>query len=339
MDDNKSVQTRQTTSRNIPVAHLESLLIPNTEDCSRLSPFCPSSKTIILKNEKTMTWAVAIVECKRWSCGPCSNRMRRRLWHKLLEGQPTRLITLTVNPKVHRDPRSAYLVTARQIGILAIRARRELGSFEFFRVNEATRAGWPHYHLLVRSGYIRQRQISDWWSQQTNAPIVDIRMIRAPETGVRYVLKYLTKQGTLPFTARRMSWSRQFFPAVPKAAKKPSDWTVEKYSSENPASYLSQRCEGQWLRFLTRTFAEIHQAPSLVETQNPNGGNQTAIAWGNGGQEFVTSSEADVLDELIRLGIAVPPDEPNRPLIDHAAELHKIDDEIARSQVRVPAPF
>jgi len=132
---------------------------------------------------------------------------------RVAAAKPNRLITLTVWPKLYDDPRQAYDLTRRAVPTLLRTLRKTYGPIECFRVLEVTKAGWPHYHLVARSEYIPQASIKTRWEELTGAMIVDVRQIKASKDVYWYVVKYLAKQDHVPWTTRRVTWTKGFFPA------------------------------------------------------------------------------------------------------------------------------
>lgn len=120
---------------------------------------------------------------------------RSQLLAKCAAGEPSRLLTLTVNPAVGNDPEDRLLLLANAWRIIVKRLRRERGkgTVEYLAVVEYTKAGEPHLHILLRSGYVPQHVLSEWMAELINAPIVDIRAIKNQKEVIRYVAKYVTK--------------------------------------------------------------------------------------------------------------------------------------------------
>ena len=75
-----------------------------------------------------------------------------------------------------------------------------------------TKRGWPHYHLLVRSGYRDYRFVRQVWSELTGAIIVDVRKVKKRDSVYWYLVKYMCKQEHCDFTQRRLSWTKKFLP-------------------------------------------------------------------------------------------------------------------------------
>jgi len=125
---------------------------------------------------------------------------------KAFDGKANRFLTLTVNPCTDDGPesRAKQLVKAwRQLRIELLRGviltdegrfqfepQREL---EFLAVLEATKAGEPHLHILLRSDYIPHDLISWRMEQLMGAKIVHITYLETKRKVANYVAKYMGK--------------------------------------------------------------------------------------------------------------------------------------------------
>lgn len=189
-------------------------LVGSIKDNQHIIKTCETATTLLCTELATGLDAIIAIPCKRWGCRWCGRRKAFGLAMRVQLAEPNRFLTLTVNPAHFSTPREAYDCTRRKISDLSKAIRLHAGSFEYCRVLEATKKGWPHYHLLVRSGFIRQQWLSDAWAASTGAPIVDIRLVKKSDNVFKYMLKYLCKQSYIPWTNRRVCWSRDFFPKV-----------------------------------------------------------------------------------------------------------------------------
>lgn len=223
---------------------------------------CPFAGSITCWSTTHNRHLLIALPCKRWGCRWCGPRRAKRLAYRVEEAAPNRLITLTINPKVHIDPRAAYDATRRQLSDFAKGVRKVIGEFEYVRILEVTKQGWPHYHLMARCEYISQRVISDIWAKLTAAPIVDIRKIQKTDKVFWYVVKYLCKQTAVPWTNRRVSWSGKFFP-------KPEEKTDEKWklaskfrTMQHPTTVAANSFPGEQLRQITSNAWAVEPAAS-----------------------------------------------------------------------------
>ena len=189
------------------------------EDCGTEKTLCPSQHTVTFHDVNTGLFHLFRVACKRWTCDYCGSCKRAKLQAEIKAARPNRFLTLTTCGGANETPRQIFDWTRRQLSELTKQYRREGRPIEYLRVLEATKLGFPHYHLLVRSEYLEQKELSHRWAHLTRAFIVDIRSLTRDENAARYVMKYLTKQGSVPFTNRRLSWTRNFFPKTPPKPK------------------------------------------------------------------------------------------------------------------------
>lgn len=174
---------------------------------------CPRARTLSARSETLDAWVLIAVTCKNWGCPICGRRKVAHYAQLVTAAKPNRLITLTVDPKFYKDPRDAFDRTRKCVPKLIASLRKAYGDFECFRVLETTKKGWPHYHLVVRSAYIPHAVVRSLWTALTGAIIVDVRQIKRATDIYYYVVKYLAKQTAVPWTKRRVTWTRNFFAA------------------------------------------------------------------------------------------------------------------------------
>jgi hypothetical protein len=146
--------------------------------------------------------------CKRWSCEYCAPTLRKRLVRRAEAGQPTRLLTLTVNPREGVSAAHRYQALHAAWRTLAKRMAKYLRvrRIEYMAFVERTDAGEPHLHILLRCGYVPQAWISAAMSALIAAPIVDIRAIKGAKHAATYVTKYVAK-GPEVFGRSRRFWA------------------------------------------------------------------------------------------------------------------------------------
>ncbi len=185
---------------------------------------CPNAMTLSAHSPALNATVIRALPCNQWSCRWCIRIKKGRIIRKVTDARPNRLLTLTVNPALYEEPREAFDKTRRQLPRLFATLRKTFNSIEYFRVVEVTRAGWPHYHCCVRSGYLPHHQVKAVWEQLTGATIVDLRQIKRTTQAITYVTKYLHKLSNIPWTARHMSYSRKFFIPDPPKPKPDHDY-------------------------------------------------------------------------------------------------------------------
>jgi hypothetical protein len=188
------------------------LLDEHIDDCGTAKINCPDQSVVSFYDQNDGRLHLFLCVCKRWTCPYCGRVKRAKLEADIKTARPNRFVTLTTCGHESESPRQIFDWTRRQISELAKVIRREGRDFEYLRALEATKTGYPHYHLLVRSPYLDQKELSRHWCHFTRAYIVDIRSLTKDEAAAKYVMKYLTKQHSISFTQRRLSWTRNFFP-------------------------------------------------------------------------------------------------------------------------------
>ena len=136
-------------------------------------------------------------------CPECVRRKRRRnrCFQRVMSGMRLggnlKMLTLTTS----REAFDAGKDIQRSFRALVMRLRRRNLCTGYVRVVEFTRAGLPHYHVIVRGGYIPQWWLSRVWAEIHLSPVVDVRAVRGRAGGAAYLAKYLGKDAR-----SRYSW-------------------------------------------------------------------------------------------------------------------------------------
>ena len=249
-------------TRNRPVGqdYRVPFLMLSIDEHPRCFDTCPHSTTLTGWSDYFNENIIIALTCKRWGCRYCGENKARALGLRVASAEPNRLITLTVSNSAWGSPREAFEGTRRQVAELTKVIRKKAGSFEYVRILEVTKKGWPHYHLVARSPYIKQSWLSSAWSGLTGAPIVDIRSIKKVEYVYSYVVKYLCKQKYIPWTNRRVTWSKGFFPAVETTVKGKWGIRMKNWIHDPPQEFFHRVCRGS---VITKVGAEawIFQLP------------------------------------------------------------------------------
>lgn len=166
--------------------------------------------------------------CRSWTCEECSVTRAAALRFKAKAGNPDTFLTLTVDSTAYATPNEAAqalvaawrLIRRRAIseakrdpfkrqkpfgayaparnphgrfGDATRRVELHDGKFPFIAFFEATQAGWPHLHILVRAKWVDQAWLSAQAAELLASPVVDVRRIKTQRGVARYVTKYLTK--------------------------------------------------------------------------------------------------------------------------------------------------
>lgn len=216
---------------------------------------CPKSQTLLGYCPDESAYVIAELPCQNWSCRTCAERKIRRLAVMTRAAKPSRMFTLTVNPAHWENPRQAFDGTRRQVSELIKKLRARFGELEYLRVTELTKQGWPHYHLLVRSGYIPHAAVKKLWEEMTGAYIVDVRQVKQCFRAYTYLVKYLSKLHKIEWTARHVSYSKGFFPKVDKPESPTASVENRSILQMHPITYLLQNHKGDTLEdYLGRTY-------------------------------------------------------------------------------------
>lgn len=155
---------------------------------------CHKIGTIVKSKAGKLT--VLRLRCKSWTCLDCSRIRRKKLIAEAMEGQPTRFITLTVNPNWYSSPeeRAEKLVKAWRLVRRRFLALRPSNRLEFLAVFELTKKGEPHLHIVARGSFIPQKWLSAQMAKEMGAPIVDVRAVKGSREVAKYVSKYISKR-------------------------------------------------------------------------------------------------------------------------------------------------
>lgn len=135
------------------------------------------------------------LRCRRWTCEECFPSRLRELRNIAADGDPTTLITLTVDPDKFESPSAAAKALSVAWRNIRQRAKRDGYSdkIPFLAVFEETQRGWPHLHILAQCPFIPQSWLSQRCYEYLRSPIVDIRRVRSRRQASRYVAKYVSK--------------------------------------------------------------------------------------------------------------------------------------------------
>jgi len=154
-----------------------------------------------------------LLTCRSWNCDYCQPDRKRKLFAQAASGEPTRFVTLTINPAVGDGPDERLRILSYSWRIIVKRLRRLFPGreVEYFAVCEETKHGEPHLHILLRSPYVAQSFLADAMAELAQSPIVDIRRIRGVAQAVRYVAKYIQKKPAQFGTSKRYWHSSKYF--------------------------------------------------------------------------------------------------------------------------------
>lgn len=180
--------------------------------------------------------------CKSWTCPACANRLRRMWGKRVIEAQPNRFLTWTVDPKLHPDPHEARVAIQKAWTSFVAHWRKGRAAkghkhkipphdLEYISVWERHKNGHPHLHALIRGHYIPQSYIRRWSIKAGCGEIIDIRKVYSVNAAAAELLKYVSKAAAdvsgFFEGFRLINCSRQF---VPGALPAPSPETTPGFS-------------------------------------------------------------------------------------------------------------
>jgi hypothetical protein len=135
------------------------------------------------------------LRCRAWTCPDCAPERKTQLWMKLKSGKPDRFLTLTsrVVDSITAEQAAKDLVRAWRLIRRSLKHANPNLKLNFMAVFEATKAGWPHLHILIRGPYLVQFWLSKQMERLTDSPHVDIRKVHNGSGAASYVSKYIGK--------------------------------------------------------------------------------------------------------------------------------------------------
>lgn len=231
---------------------------------------CPRAQTLVAYSLTHQSLILYSLPCRTWSCRMCAETKIKKLANDVKRAEPNRLLTLTVDPTKHLSPREAWEATRKQVPILIRRLRKRFGEIEYLRVTEVTKNGWPHYHLLIRSGFLPHAVVKAYWSEMTGARIVDLRQVKRSFSAYTYLVKYLSKLHKLEWTERHVSVSRGFAPKDDWVPDVVIETAEPDFINTHPAYVLMERYPGQQIIRLT---PNTHLVLPLGEKRQPAAAN------------------------------------------------------------------
>lgn len=242
------------------------LLISTIGECQLFFHTCPHAQTYEAYSLTLQATVWIPLPCKQWSCRKCAEFKISSLARRCSSALPNRLLTLTIDPALWEDPRQSFDGTRRHVPELVRQLRRKFGEVEYLRVTELTSKGWPHYHCLVRSGFLPHSVVRDRWRELTGASIVDLRKVEDRFKTYLYLVKYLAKMHNLGWTNRHVSYSKNFFKDPPREKTDPLQLSEGKVLETHPATLAyhqfrnSELCEVSYGVFTLQASDELKRA-------------------------------------------------------------------------------
>ncbi len=228
------------------------LVGPDSSAAHEYLRVCPDAQTLTAYSLTHKSEILFILPCGRWGCRQCATQKIKKLAFDVQKAKPNRLLTLTVDPARYDSPRDAWEQTRKCVPLLIRKLRSQFGEVEYLRVTEVTRKGFPHYHLLIRSGFLPHAVVKRIWHQLTGAQIVDLRQVKRSFGAYQYLVKYLSKLHKLEWTERHVSVSRAFVPKDDAEGYSPIEYSEAEFFHYHPANFVSERCQGLCLQRISQ---------------------------------------------------------------------------------------
>lgn len=154
----------------------------------------------------------APIKCRAWTCEMCAPERQAQMQSTCINGKPNRFITITCRRGQFATPEEAAAAIAKAWGTAVLKWRRlnKWHKCEYFCVFEATKAGWPHLHVLWRGHWLDYQWLSKLMSKLLNSPRVHVSAINTRKQAAFYVSKYFSKAPVRFGTCKRYWSSRNF---------------------------------------------------------------------------------------------------------------------------------
>lgn len=181
----------------------------------------------LVKHEGTHL-TVRPLRCRCWQCEHCAPERRRDLKWKARNGRPTKFLTLTIRKGQFATPALQAAEMAKGWRMLRQYLCRLLDrkSIPFLAIIEKHKSGWPHLHLLLRTGWIDHRLIREWWQGRFNSPMIWIEEVESEVKAAVYVSKYVAKHPERYEGAKRYWCSKDWDPPKGKEESNAIDESV-----------------------------------------------------------------------------------------------------------------
>jgi hypothetical protein len=182
--------------------------------------------------------------CRRWECDECGPSKAAALRARARAGSPNRFVTLTCRTwRAETIPeRADLLLKAWQRYRLWWRRENQCAKFEYVAVWEVGKKENVHLHILVRGPWLEQKQLSDFFGNEIDSPVVHVRAVRSVARAAKYAFKYITKDLIKIAGRHRYMFSHDYEPDAseftPAAFFKEMSWDT----SREKFAVAVQRC-------------------------------------------------------------------------------------------------
>jgi len=188
---------------------------PNFQGDPDYSKWCGRG-TIVLVRPQEARVQVVPMRCGSWTCPVCSDRKRKALMARLHKANITAFWTLTCAHPDGTSPKQAEDAIRKGWSKFVQEIRDYDAGFQYFRVLEYQKNGWPHVHLGVRTCWFPKHRIEAAWRKHCWPGFIKLRVVN-DKSGIPWELtKYLTKCAAIAAQLKKgqrlFSSSRSFFP-------------------------------------------------------------------------------------------------------------------------------
>lgn len=258
---------------------------------------CSTIQRTLVKWEPDRRTGVSI-DCKSWGCPECGELRKKQLMAAGFAGKPTTFLTLTAKRAPNRTAAGCAYELARAWRLLRLRIMRgkperdahqarvknarlagepppkkpqawpflkgsQKRPLPFLAVFEATKLGWPHLHIMMRSRFIPQEWISNEMAEITGSPVVWIERIDQQSKIASYIAKYCGKDPHR-FGKTKRYWQSADYqlsakPARPDAPVLSGGWEMDPASLDTWSNAL--RLAGWRVERESRRCAIAYQPP------------------------------------------------------------------------------
>lgn len=172
---------------------------------------CPNLGIYHIVN--TTTGEIVQLPCKKYACPVCGPRkaykLRKALENRFDTMDYMRLFTFNFRTTIFKNPKHAILRASEVWRRFINNVRRDktlhhsLRDFQYIKMIEFTKAGYPHYHVLT-DRYLPVGILANHWRHAINIVChnsgyngsVNAKGIKTSKNASRYVVKYVLKTAT-----------------------------------------------------------------------------------------------------------------------------------------------
>jgi hypothetical protein len=183
--------------------------------------YCPNSPGVFLgarydQPAGKMQGVFFNFPCKSWNCPYCSPKKIKQVRHRVFKGPllqdsevpgfrtqyTQKFLTLTYPGADYRSrftPSDALDQMSNAWNRLRTALKKKYGKFHYFKILEAQKDGYPHFHILLVGRSIADKEILQYienlWRDHYKMGFVRLNVITNDlKHGIRYATKYLTKK-------------------------------------------------------------------------------------------------------------------------------------------------